>query len=247
MIFRSPIRFSFVLIAVCMLAGTAHADTGDYQTLNSGWLLETARNVILTSEPWLTAGCDVVISSTPADITVYREGRLEVAGTLERTPNGLRDIAAVSVEVYVDGEFYMRFDPSPWLDVTVSSWTASRDIDRREILTEADVVETAVAVLNLPSSDLCESLDEIIGMAARMNIQNGRIIIRDLLELPTMVLRGETVMVVISLGSTEIVLNGTALDSGAVGDEIRIRNPDTDRIITATVTGPSRAGINLII
>ncbi|HDS30990.1 MAG TPA: hypothetical protein ENN67_08110, partial [Firmicutes bacterium] len=98
---KTSIRIAFI-VAVCAVIAVSHqSQASGYQTLNTGWLLETAKNVILTSEPWKSSGCKVEISSVPSDITVYRDGRIEVVGILERTPNGLRDIGAVSVEVYV--------------------------------------------------------------------------------------------------------------------------------------------------
>ncbi len=239
-------RVGAVLIATFLVAGLSPAHATDSQTLNSGWLLEAARNTILTSDPWSSAGCTVEIESVPADITVYRDGRIEVEAVLERVPNGLRDIGAVVVEVYVAGELYMRFDPSPCLSVSVSVFRTARDIERGEILSRTDIEEASVDVRTLPSGDMYGTIDEIVGMAARMNIQIGRILTDGMLEPPTMVSRGETVIVAVVLGSASVTLQGIALDSGAVGDEIRIRNPDSDAIITATVTGPSRAEIDIL-
>jgi flagella basal body P-ring formation protein FlgA len=242
---RASFRFVFLLAAICMLAGPMQARATDYQTLNAGWLLETARNLILTNDPWRSAGCGVEIASTPPDITVYRDGRLDVTGVLERLPNGLRDIGAVSVEVYVSGELYMRFDPSPYLAVTVRTFTASRDIDRGEIIAESDVNEVDTDVRSLPVGDLFDSLDNILGMAARVSIQSGRVLDSSMLELPTFVQRGETVQVSVPIGGIAITLQGIALDSGVLGDEIRVRNPDSGKIINAIVTGPSCAEIRV--
>ncbi len=241
------LRFSAVMVAACLTIAATEARADEYQTLNAGWLLETARNTVLTNEPWVSAGCDAQINGGPSDMAVYRDGRLEVVGVLERTPNSLRDVGAVSVEVLVDGELYMRFDPSPYLEVTLTTFKTSRDIDRGEILSGSDVAETTVDVRTLPIGELFNSLDEIVGMAARMNVQSGRILHHDLLEPPTVVERGDVVLVAIPIGGAEITLNGIALDSGAVGDEIRVRNPDSGTIITAIVTGPSRAEIHLAI
>lgn len=245
MISNSTFRFFFAILLLTFFAGLGQAHATVSQTLNSGWLLETAKNTIATNDPWDSAGCVVEITSTPADITIYRDGRIDVSGILERTPNSLRDIGAVSIEVFVGGELYMRFDPSPYLSVSVNVYQAARDMDRDEIFGEDDITETLTDVRNLPSGDMYDSPDEIIGMAARMNIQSGRIITEGMIEEPTVVHRGDAVTVFIRLGGACITLHGIPLDSGAVGDEIRVRNPDSDVIITATVTGPSRAEIAL--
>jgi flagella basal body P-ring formation protein FlgA len=238
-------RFIIAILVLSALTGLGRAQATTSQTLNSGWLLETAKNTITTNDPWDSAGCVVEITSTPADITIYRDGQIEVFGVLERTPNSLRDIGAVNIEVYVGGELYLRFDPTPYLSVSVNVYQAARDMDRDEVFNEDDIIETLTEVRNLPSGDMYDSPDEIIGMAARMNIQAGRIITEGMIEEPTVVFRGETVTVFIRLGNAFITLHGIPLDSGGVGDEIRVRNPDSNAIITATVTGPSRAEIVL--
>lgn len=238
-------RFSIAVLTTCFLAAP-QAYANESQTLNVGWLLETAKTVILTNSPWSDVGCSVEIDHIPDDISLYRSGQIEVEGILERIPNNLRDIGAVNVEVYIDGELYMVFDPVPYITVTVNTFVSANDIERDQVITENDVDEIAVNVRTLPSSDTYGSLDEIIGLAARMNIQVGRILTDGMLELPTLVQRGDSLIVCIPLGAAHIILNGIALDSGSLGENIRVRNPDTNVIITAEVTGPSRATIHLL-
>ncbi|MCX6645459.1 MAG: flagellar basal body P-ring formation chaperone FlgA [bacterium] len=241
----STIRAAFIFLMLCFLAAPPARAT-ESQTLNAGWLLETAKSTILTNSPWSDAGCNVEIESSPPDFILYRSGQIEVVGTLNHTPNNLRDLGAVDVEVYINGELYMVFDPSPYLSVTLTTFAAAHDIDRDQVLTEADVDQIETDINTLPSSDIYESLDEIIGMAARMNIQVGRIFSDGMLALPILVERGEELTVYIPLGPASIALHGIALDSGSLGDEIRVKNPDSNTIITAEVTGPSTATIRLL-
>ncbi|HEX9746141.1 MAG TPA: flagellar basal body P-ring formation chaperone FlgA [bacterium] len=234
------------VLVLLLFSGSTRTYATDYQTINSGWLLATAQNIYLTSEPWKSAGCNVEITSTPADATVYRTGQVDVVGKLERTPNGLRDIGAVTVEIFISGELYMRFDPGPYIAVSMNVYKATRDIDREEIIGDGDIELAAVEVRNLPSHEIVMDPGTIIGKAAKVNIQAGRIISEEVIEFPVVVERGESVIVFIQLGAASITMQGIALDSGAVGDEIRVRNPDSDAIITATVTGESRAEVKIL-
>jgi len=243
---QSISKFATALLTICVLAGLSPVHAAQSQILNAGWLLEAARNVVLTSDPWAAEGCTVEISGSPSDITVYREGQIEVEARLERVPNGLRDIGAVTVEVFVGGQLYLRFDPSPYLSVSVGVFRSARDLDRGEVLTEDDIESATVDVRTLPSGDTCHGTEEIVGLAARMNIQVGRILTPGMLEPPTLVFRGETVVVHVPLGTAAVTLQGIALDSGGLGEEIRVRNPDSNAIITAVVSGPSEAEINIL-
>ena len=243
------IRFPTTIITALLMAGflsfgssgAVYADST--RTVNTGWLLESAKNLILTSDPWQDLGCTVSIDSTPSDINIYRSGEIEVTAVLDRSPNSFRDIGAVSVEVYVDGEIYIRFDPSPYLSVSAPVFKTTRSLDRGEVLSESDFEAVSVDVREIPSGEIFTSADDIIGLSARMNITSGKILTDSLLELPTLVFRGDVVYVVVPFGNISVTLKGTALDSGAMGDEIRVRNPDSNVIIDAVVTGPSTAEV----
>ena len=237
---------TILILLILSITAAPQVSATESQTLNAGWLLETAKSTILTNSPWSDAGCNVEIVALPPDFVLYRNGTLELIGTLERIPNNLRDIGAVNVEVYVGSELYMVFDPTPYMSVTVTTFVSADDIERDQILTEADIDAIEVSVNMLPSADTFSSIDEIIGMAARMNIQVGRIFADGMLEPPTLVERGQNLIVYIPLGSASITLNGIALDSGSLGEEIRVKNPDSNVIITAEVTGPSMAMIRLL-
>ncbi|MFH1675887.1 MAG: flagellar basal body P-ring formation chaperone FlgA [bacterium] len=242
---RTKLRFFTIISASIIFAFFAPSRSSASQILNSGWLLETAKNVILTTDPWMSAGCSVEIANTANDISVWRDGKIEVKGILERVPNGLKDVGAVSVEIYTGGQLYMRFNPSPYLAVTLDVFTASRSIGRGEVLTENDIAETPTDVKSLPAGDVFSSIDEIVGLVASQNIQEGKILQKNLVEMPILVSRGDKVTVIIAFGDVAITLTGTAIDSGSLGDEIRIRNPDSGKIITATVTGESKAEIKI--
>jgi flagellar basal body P-ring formation protein FlgA len=165
---------------------------------------------------------------------------------LDRTPNSVRDVSAVTVEVFAGGVLYMRYDPAPYITVSSRSFQTTRDIERGEILSSGDVQEMWIDVRQLPSDDPYENIEDIIGLAARTNIQAGHTITENMLELPTLVIRGETVIVSVPFGNAAITLRGIALDSGSLGEEIRVRNPDSNTIISATVSGQSHAEIRLL-
>ena len=188
---RAILRLIILAPALALLGVSSPAGATATQTLNSGWLLEVARNTILTSAPWSNAEVTVEIATIPADVQVYTEGRIEVRGVLERTPLSIKDVGAVGIEVLVDGRLYMRFDPTPYLKTTIQTFTLTRDIERGEVLAESDVAECGVDVTDLPSGQLPSSIDEIVGFAAKTGLQIGKVVTLNMLELPTVVRRGE--------------------------------------------------------
>jgi flagella basal body P-ring formation protein FlgA len=77
------------------------------------------------------------------------------------------------------------------------------------------------------------------------SIPAGRILNwRDIVRRPV-VQRGQLIEVAAINGALSVVLKGMALEDGAVGELIRIRNPESRREIAALVVGEGRAEIRL--
>lgn len=77
------------------------------------------------------------------------------------------------------------------------------------------------------------------------SIPAGRILNwRDIVRRPV-VQRGQIIEVAAIDGTLSVVLKGLALEDGAVGELIRIRNPESRREIAALVVGEGRAEIRL--
>jgi flagella basal body P-ring formation protein FlgA len=76
---------------------------------------------------------------------------------------------------------------------------------------------------------------EVDGQIARRTLLPGRAIPRDAVRSAPIVQQGEPVSVVFLSGSIQIQLSGTALQSGAVGEIISVRNSDTGRIVRGRI------------
>ena len=74
-------------------------------------------------------------------------------------------------------------------------------------------------------------------MRARRSLPAGRLLTEGDLEPLPLVYRGETVQLLLQRGAIEIELRGEAMSDGWLGDHIRVRNPLTRRVMTATVSG----------
>lgn len=72
-------------------------------------------------------------------------------------------------------------------------------------------------------SDKLISSEELIGRMTNRALNAGALITRDLLVTEKAVKKGETVKVLVSEGSIEIVLSGIAETEGQIGDQIKIK------------------------
>ena len=146
----------------------------------------------------------------------------------------------VSCEANASWSFYLTASVDHWREVAV----ASRSIRRGDMLTGADIQRDRrrLSGTGLSAVDAPES---VIGMVARRPIRAGDIIRSSQLAAPLAIKRGDTVKIKASNTSIAIVTSGEALSNGSVGQQIRIRNLNSERVIRARVTGPGEAEVVL--
>ncbi|MFT7129247.1 MAG: flagella basal body P-ring formation protein FlgA [Gammaproteobacteria bacterium] len=86
-------------------------------------------------------------------------------------------------------------------------------------------------------------VDAIVGMQAKRNLRADTAVIESFLELPILIKRGESVIVSATSGALRVKIQGTALKDGYEGEQIRVRNSQSKRIINALVTGRGRVSV----
>lgn len=91
--------------------------------------------------------------------------------------------------------------------------------------------------------DLLLAVADAEGRTARRSLRPGQPLRRSLLQAPVAVRRGQPVRIVGTGSGFQVAVAGTALEDGAAGDTVRIRNASTGRATTATVLGPGLVGL----
>jgi flagella basal body P-ring formation protein FlgA len=122
----------------------------------------------------------------------------------------------------------------------------------------SDVIELPVAVLRLPAgaipgpddvrmarihvasvhADVARDLAMVVGMQLKRQIQAGvPIPVAELMQ-PTQITRGAPVRLLLQVGGLSLAGQGVALESGATGEQIRVRNVSSQAVLQAEVVGP---------
>jgi flagella basal body P-ring formation protein FlgA len=122
----------------------------------------------------------------------------------------------------------------------------------------ADVIELPVTVLRLPAgaipgpddvrmarvhvasvhADVAHDLAMVVGMQLKQQIQAGVPIPLAELMQPTQITRGDPVQLRLLVGGLSLTGQGIALESGAIGEQIRVRNISSQAVLEAEVVGP---------
>lgn len=114
---------------------------------------------------------------------------------------------------------------------------ASRNLQRGELISDADV---SVEVLDVSQyqQNYANGPEDVIGKELKYPVNKGDAFRNSVLDTQLAIKRGDVVSVVAMAGSIRVTTKGTAVSNGRVGQQIRVKNNQSERILSATVIGP---------
>lgn len=126
------------------------------------------------------------------------------------------------------------------------SWTqpavvATRPLERGAVIAAADVTVREVRVMR--SQPLAASPEEAIGRRLGKSLQAGEPLLLNSLSLTPIIQRGDSVIITVRKPGLLIEVRGEALDAGAEGESIRVRNLQSRAVIQAVVVGSGRVEV----
>jgi flagella basal body P-ring formation protein FlgA len=116
-------------------------------------------------------------------------------------------------------------------------WVATRTLHRGELVRAGDA---AANILPVPPFDALPASRDAIGLEVRQTVYAGRALTLRDVGAPYLVKVSAPVDVIWTSDGLELELSGRALDSGALGDDIRVLNPATSRTLHGRVVGEGR-------
>ncbi|MBX7144139.1 MAG: flagellar basal body P-ring formation chaperone FlgA [Oligoflexia bacterium] len=156
--------------------------------------------------------------------------------------HGRPGVMAFRLGVEVDGQLAanrtIEAGIDEWGDVPV----ARRALQKGEVVQDADLVRARYNLALLPR-DALRSENQIVGLETKRDLQIGEPVRRDVLAIPPVVTVGSKVTMMYRNGVFELTATGTALESGIRGQDIRIRNEASKKIVVGTVMEPGLVGI----
>ncbi|MGE0082156.1 MAG: flagellar basal body P-ring formation chaperone FlgA [Thiohalomonadaceae bacterium] len=121
---------------------------------------------------------------------------------------------------------------------------AARPLSRGSLLAAGDVEVRELDVTALAGGYL-SSPEQVVGRSLRRNVQFGAAIGPGMIELPKIIRRGERVQILARTAGMEVRMEGEALEDGAEGEVIRVRNRSSRRSVEGLVTGPGMIEVRL--
>ena len=118
----------------------------------------------------------------------------------------------------------------------------ARSVRKGRIIRERDITMIAMPAPSVPQSAVREK-DDMIGQAARFTLRAGKPIRKSDLQAPVLVKRGAIATIVVQTPYMRLTSQARALEDGARGETIRLRNTKSKKIIEGIVFGPDRVRI----
>lgn len=252
-IFRSPDLGSTGSVPAheVIAAVRAHALVG----LDPG----NVRDVVVTRASRTIDADEVKRSIAMALAAQYGLGPAEdVAVSLDRIPRPIHVEPSATEEPHVARLTYdtrsTRFYASVSLPGQRALWltghaqamaevvTLARPVARGDVLKQADLVIERRPRRQV-GRDAVTDRNDAIGRAARNSLQSGRLLQMADLMKPELVRRNETVTLIYRIPGISLTLRGRAIESGAEGDEISVRNEQSKRTVQGIVVGPGRVAV----
>ncbi len=130
------------------------------------------------------------------------------------------------------------------VDIFAQVAVASKSLARGHLVSEADISFQRSNTSQLGFGHISEK-HRLVGMVLERPMRAGEVFRLSGIEQPQVVQRGDSVMVEAQAGSLNVVAPGKALGSGKVGEQIRVENSQSQRIIDARIVAPGRVEVVL--
>jgi flagella basal body P-ring formation protein FlgA len=111
---------------------------------------------------------------------------------------------------------------------------AARDLSPGQLLGAEDVTLEERDLAGLLGEPLTRP-EEAVGKRVRGSVRSGKVLTKAMLAEPQAMRRGEVVRLVASVGGVQVETQGRTLQSGAVGEEILVRNVRSGKTVKGVV------------
>lgn len=152
-------------------------------------------------------------------------------------PNHAKTLGNVTIGVRCEGvkpwSLLVPTRIQQFMDVAV----AARPLSRKTVLKSGDVTLSRTDISRL-NSGYYDSLEEIHGMVLKRSVKGGTVMTGSLLVPAILIKRNEKVIIRAQTPSIQVRMEGVALESGAKGEVIEVKNLSSKQVVEAEVVSP---------
>ncbi len=183
------------------------------------------------------AGGELSVSAANIDSRIRATDCPEPLDTSSSTTSSTRSNINVLVECPAD---HWKVYVPVRISASVPMIVATRQLGRGEIISAGDVT-TSMIELQRFRKDGFTDYQQVVGAKLKRNVRLGDVVERNDV---CVVCRNERVTIKAVKAGMTITTQGTALQDGSAGDQVRVKNDKSQRIIEGIVTGIAEITVN---
>ncbi|RIL10779.1 MAG: flagella basal body P-ring formation protein FlgA [Proteobacteria bacterium] len=167
----------------------------------------------------------------PSDLVVDA-GEIDLkALSIEGATNAQRAFSMLASSKFGERtEFKVTARVEEWRQVPV----ATRPLAKGVLINQSDFVMARLNTSQLPADAATES-DQLLGLKVKEDLGIGEVFRRNQMLLPAAIETGARVSMVYRSGGLEASASGIALESGHIGQIVKIRNENSNKVISGKV------------
>jgi flagellar basal body P-ring formation protein FlgA len=163
------------------------------------------------------------------------EGEMQLRVVSRGAPANFRS-ALLQLEPSMDGKPQRTFWVKAEISVRARVVKVAKPVAYRGVLMPDDLCEL-VADIGDPTAEYVRTTADAAGKVATRALRPGEFLTRRSVGDADFIRSGAMVQLLVETGSLRMSVTVRALQNGKLGDRIKVRNMDSDRVITAVVTG----------
>jgi flagella basal body P-ring formation protein FlgA len=147
----------------------------------------------------------------------------------------------VPVRITIDGKFLRQIFVGYRVQRYVQTAVATRDLLPGAVLMPGDLKMQRV----IYTGQRTNGFDVLYGRKIITAVRQGGPVTIEATQTNQIVKAGATVTLIVDNNGVSIAADVVARDSGGLGDQVSVYNPQTNKTLTGTVIGPDRVELNL--
>jgi flagella basal body P-ring formation protein FlgA len=151
-----------------------------------------------------------------------------------QTSVNLRGYVSLTVSILIDDQFVQRVGMSGWIDRFEDIVCAARPLARHQVILRKDIQLYTRNVSKIKDTYYTR-IEDVIGKQIQRKAGNGEIIFSSMIEIPPLIYKGDKVTIIAESRALLIKTTGIALSDGYAGEQIRVKNTMSNKVIQANV------------
>jgi len=196
-------------------------------------ILSVAKDYVISNMPWDESQAVLEQRRAPKDLSVG-SGKIKYVVDPVYTSNWVGQVV-LRVKVLVDEREVESARVSIKIRIYADAFVATGKIQKDQVIEPKDIVAKKVELTRRIVTDYASDKNNIIGKRVFKTVHPGKVIGRSMLGEPLLVTRDDIVTILARRGNIVITAQCKAVEQGAKGEIIKVKNVDSNKIVTAKI------------